>query len=146
MFSECKLSNLRTFEICKLASFRLVTQSHFRITLFDCTCESHLLIALSNHTSKLHFLITVFDHTISITFFDHASCQTNPLGLQACFTLFHTKKLPRGISVPGKTTQTLSVHRKGTVHVYIECLIVISQGDMIKRSGLQKGVKFGVPV
>ena len=38
-----------------------------------------------------------------------------------------------------KNTQALSVYRKGTFHVYIKCLIVISWKVLIKRRGSEKG-------
>ena len=45
-----------------------------------------------------------------------------------------------------KTTQALSVYRKGTFCAYIKCLIVISWKVMIKSRGLEKRSYFGVLV
>ena len=54
-------------------------------------------------------------------------------------TFFYTQNLPQQISKLEKTTQALSVYRKGTFHAYIKCLIVISWKVTIKRKGLEKG-------
>ena len=61
-------------------------------------------------------------------------------------TSFYTKNLPQQISKPEKTTQALSVYRKGTFHVYIKWLIVISWKVMIKKRGLEKRSYFGILV
>ena len=69
-----------------------------------------------------------------------------PLVYKTCKTLLHITFLLGQILKPEKTTQALSVHRKGTFCIYIECLIVIcSKVTTIKR-GEKKVSKFGVLV
>ena len=58
---------------------------------------------------------------------------------------FYTQNLPGQISKLGKTTQALSVYRKGTFCIYIKCLIVIFWKVTIERR-FKKGSYFGVPV
>ena len=67
-----------------------------------------------------------------------------PLVHKTCNTLLHVTFLLGQIPKLEKTTQALSVHRKGNFCVYIECLIVIySKVTTIKR-GEKKVSKFGV--
>ena len=68
-----------------------------------------------------------------------------PLVHKTCNTLRHVTFLLGQIPKLEKTTQALSVHRKGTFCIYIECLIVIClQVTTIKRG--EKVSKCGVPV
>ena len=55
-------------------------------------------------------------------------------------TLYSTQKIFHGKFQNWKiTTQALSVYRKGTFHIYIKCLIVISWKVTIKNEVQKKG-------
>ena len=62
-----------------------------------------------------------------------------PLVRNNSYTSFDIKNFPRRIRKPEKSTQALSVYRKGTFRVYIKCLIVASSKVTIKRRGRKKG-------
>ena len=55
------------------------------------------------------------------------------------YTLDNVKNYFRQISKPQKSTQALSVFRKGAVCIYIKCLIVDSQEVIIERRSRKKG-------
>ena len=69
-----------------------------------------------------------------------------PLVRNNSYTSFDIKNFPRRIRKPEKSTQALSVYRKGTFRVYIKCLIVASSKVTIKRRGRKKRSLFVVPV
>ena len=62
-----------------------------------------------------------------------------PLVRNNSYTSLDIKNFPGRIRKPEKSTQALSVYRKGIFRVYIKCLIVASSKVTIKRRGRKKG-------